>query len=351
MLLAVAGIMTFASCKKDNPSPLTKEEAVIALTTTDTEYATFSTELEGSTETAVQNAVSELSLPSGTPTKAPANVASSQDKLMKTINSTSAKGGGGINPLYYFDFMANAGTWSKVNGIWTKTLSTPVDKVVYIFSYNGTNNGTVTFSDFEEKTYVQSTQTIKYISKVTSTVAINGVKVYSWTYTSSIGLQNFNVEYVYNLGKFTKILSASYKATLSLAGIKATASMSYEMKKDGVVFYAQSANVTSNNTQAGYSYVADAKFRVGDIVVKYLLNIDGTINLQGDPDNYLTISVWTTGGAKIADVVFDLLDGYYVPYFKFTDDPTPVLVSTYPHFSMFSDFADEIRYLGGGLDK
>jgi len=60
----------------------------------------------------------------------------------------------------------------------------------------------------------------------------------------------------------------------------------------------------------------------------------------------MTISVWTTDGAKIADVVFELLDNEYVPYFKFTNDPTLVLVSSYPNFYIFGYFAEEIQYLG-----
>lgn len=349
MLLAVAGIMTFASCKKDEvPTPLTKEEAEVVLTTTDMKYTIVSEELDNSTEVAVMAAASGLSLPFGTPTKAPASVETVQKDFMKAFKSSSTKDyDNSISELYYFDLAANVGTWNYVDGTWINTPGG--DKVIFIFSYGqGIDNGKLTFSGYESKTYNDGEGTTPYISKLTATVEIVGETnpVASWNYTATISLLSSDIQYVYNLGAFTKTIAAAYKTSLTQTGVTTNASMLYELKKDGEILLAQSANAVVNFGQTGYSYVVNAKFRVSDIVVKYNINVDENTDTQGDPDNYMTISVWTTDGAKIADVVFELLDTEYVPYFKFTDDPTLVLVSSYSNFYIFGYFAEEIQRLG-----
>jgi len=346
MLLAIAGAITFASCKKDETtSPLTKEEAEVEFTAMDEKYTAVSQELDNSTEVAVMASASGLSLPFGTPSKAPARISAFQNDFLKAVKSTPTKvRESNIYPYEYFDFAEYVGTWNYVEGTWVKTPGG--DNVVFIFSYNqGTDNGTLTFSGYESKSYNDGEETTPYISKLTATIAIDGVDVASWNYTATMGLASMDIKYVYNLGAFTKTLSTAYNLSITQAGLSMNVSMLYELKKDGEILLSQSATAVISEGQDGYSYVVNAKFRVGEIVVKYNINRDETTNTQDDPDNYMTISVWTTSGAKIADVVFEL-DGYeYVPYFKFTDDPSLVLVSTYSNFYIFGDYAEEIQYL------
>ena len=348
MFAAAVGIMTFASCKKDeSPAPLTKIEAEAALTSTDSKYATVTETLDASTEVAVMNAVSGLNIPFGTPTKSSANIKSFQKDLMNSIKPSSVKGGGDmIDPMNYFDFNTWKGTWSNTTGTWTQTLTTPVDKVVFLFSYDtGTDNGSLTYSGYEEKTYTST----PYISKLTATMSIGVTVIASWNYTATMSSdKNFDVKYVFNLGKFTKTEVSSIKTTLSQAGVTTNATMLYELKMDGNVVISKSANATMIIPSQGiFTLNVTANFRVGDIIVNYIIRKDQTTNTQGDPSNYLTITVWTTGGAKVADVIFVQGDGYEA-YFKFIDGTT-ALVESYPNFYIFRVFADELESLGSPM--
>ncbi|NOU18731.1 MAG: hypothetical protein HOO91_14330 [Bacteroidales bacterium] len=343
-LLAIAGLMIFASCKKDDPSPLTKEEAQTAITTVDGSYNTIKAEYDATTGVLVQETIYNLTLPFDAPKKAPARLESIQKDLTRTIKPAFAKGGS--DEFIYFNFPQWVGTWAYNTSTleWEKISPTPTDQVVIKFSYNGgTNNGTLTYYDYQTKTANGQA----YISQLKAKVDIDGQAsnpVMSWVYTASKGLTNGSVTFVYNIGAFTQTESYSADIAISNTTSKMNYSLSFEVKKNGAVIYSTSANISMSGTQSTYTATINAQLRVLDIIIKWDIDVDNTTNTE-NPNNFMKISVWKTNGAKVADVVLvynaELQD--YEPYFKFLDGTT-VKASEYLHDLLYEieDFMGSI---------
>jgi len=330
-LLAFVSILIFASCKKDDPSPLTKEEAQTAITTVDGSYNTIKAEYDATTGVLVQETISNLTLPFDAPKKAPARLESIQKDFTRTIKPAFAKGGS--DEFIYFNFPQWVGTWAYNTSTleWEQISPTPTDKVVIKFSYNGgTNNATLTYYDYQTKTANGEA----YISQLKAKVDIDGQAsnpVMSWVYTASKGLTNGSATFVYNIGAFTQTESFSADVVISNTSSRMNYSLSFEVKKNGAVIYSTSASVSMSGTQNTYTATINAQLRVLDIIIKWDIDVDNTTNTE-NPNNFMKISVWKTNGAKVADVVliYDNETQDYVPYFKFTDGST-VLVTEYLH--------------------
>lgn len=345
-LLAFVSILIFASCKKDDPSPLTKEEAQTAITTVDGSYNTIKAEYEASTGVLAQETISNLTLPFDAPKKAPARLESIQKDFTRTIKPAFAKGRS--DEFIYFNFPEYVGTWTYDTGTssWTHT-TTPTDQVVIKFSYNGgTNNGTLTYYDYQTKTANGEA----YVSQLKAKVDIDGQAsnpVMSWVYTASKGLTNASVTFVYNIGVFTQTESYATDIVISNVSSRMNFSLSFEVKKNGAVIYSTSANIAMSGTQNTYNATINAQVRVLDIIIKWDIDMDNTTNTE-NPNNFMKISVWKTNGAKVADIVLvyntEIQD--YEPYFKFIDGTT-VKVSEYLHDLLYEieDFMDSFMGL------
>jgi hypothetical protein len=132
------------------------------------------------------------------------------------------------------------------------------------------------------------------------------------------------MKFVYQFGTtFDLTQSMSIAYSQSVSSYKAVISMLEELKKNDAILISRSFALTMTESQAGYSQSIDAKFRVKNIIVKFNVDVDQDTNFEGDPGLYMSISVWTASGAKVADVYFEEVEpGYWVPYFRFADDTT-----------------------------
>lgn len=333
MLSAIAGIMTFASCKKDEtPAPLTKVEAETAFTTVEGDYNTIKTDYSSSVGLSVLEAISNLDITFEIPSKAPAKLESIQKDFLKTTKA------GGHDPNYMtFAFNEHVGTWTKVNGVWQRTSPLPSNQVVIVFSYKGgTNNATLTYYDFATQKYDSGENLASYISQLKAKVVLpeSTEPVMSWVYTASRTLMGGNTTFVYTLGKYTHTEKYSMRNSLSASSVKTTIYSLFELKKDGEIVFANTYDILINTSLLGktanpYTINIYAKLRIMNIVVRWDIEINEDTIINGNPANYMKVSVWTTNGAKVADIAFKAnTNGGYDEYFEFSDG-TQAPVSNY----------------------
>jgi len=351
MLFALAGMIIFASCKKDDdPSPLTYDQATEALTNADNSYNTFYNEYMSSTAASAMSSVQELYPGFDLPTKAPARPSNIKQNLVRSPKANSNKPLGGYGPsLIYFDFPSYVGTWTYNPSTYTwDHVSNSTTEVIIVFSFNGTNDGKLIYSNYLSDTYTDSytSETITYCTQLKARVEIEGETnpVMSWVYTGSYDesdtKMNENIKYVYTLGSFTQTESYKDSGTLVYPNVTETLSIMFEVKNSGAIVYQTSISAIIKATVGSQTYTLNsitinASFRAMDIIVKFALNITQTNNPsnQDDPSKYMTVSVWRADGAKVADVVFvyNTDTGYYDPYLEFTDG-TQEPVSNYFYY-------------------
>jgi len=333
MLITLAGLMIFASCKKDEtPDPLSYDEATAALTNISTNYSTDLNAFEASDANQAMNAVYDLALPFSTGgMKAPLNQKIVKSEVLKVYNpSKGAKGG-----LWDINLTEYAGTWRLVDGTWTKTLPTPTDKIVVIFSYNGgTDNATITYYNYEKKNLSYAGESMTYMSSLSFKLDIVGKTnpVVAWDYTSAMTMSassyGMKMKFVYKLGEYSLTQAIAISQSSGNTSSENIFYVLEEIKKGSDVLRGASFEITTTSGQSGENLSITAKYRVKDIIIKWVITIGPDTNTSGNPDDYMDISVWTAGGAKVADVVFKLESDIYVPYFRFTDG-TEVPITDY----------------------
>lgn len=321
-LVAIAGILVFASCKEDeDPSPLKAEKAEVAISDADTDFNTVKGEFMSSTGMAAEEAIGDLGLPFGSPIKSMAKMNVSQQEVLKSIGQkTSSKGGYGPDYIY-FAFYEYVGTWEKVEGVWTKTLPTPTDKVVIKFSFNGgTNNGTLTYSDYITKASpLVAKGESTYISQLKAKIDIEGQTnpVMTWVYTATQTTLG-------GIVKTTSTYGSEYSVKNELSAYTSTSGTItveylFSAKKNGDVVFSKSFTCVlkgfSKNLET-YSADVTAQVRIMNLLIKYSIFIDQDTDTS-NPGNFMKVSLWLTSGAKVADVVFEGQEND--PYFEYSD--------------------------------
>ena len=320
-LLAIAGIMVFASCKKDEtPDPLSATEAKAELTSINTDYIDIKGNFDDSEAGQMQEAVYDIGgLPFDLPSKVPSQAKSFKNDFMKSVKPELTKNYGFDGPFIYLDFDAHVGTYTYNGSTWDFT-ETPVDKIVIVFPYHEAT-ATLTYYEYETKIYDSE----PYCSHLSFKAELSGLStpVFTWEYTASMGLTTGSLKFVYTLGDYSQTESFSMSVVPSTSSYKITISMLFEVKWLGDIVFSQSATIVMINGQTEYSMDITAKMRIMNIVVKYDIFIDENTDTS-NPENFMKISVWTTGGAKVADVVFvyDSVNDDYIPYFKYADGTT-----------------------------
>lgn len=351
MLFALAGMLFFASCSKDDtPSPLSKDEAEVALNDVNSSYSSEYDAFQNSATMDAVNAVDNLGLPfSSGPGFAPIQRATFQKQVKDLYKVKSPLGEG---PYWTFPFSENTGTWEYVSGYWTKTSTTPSNQIVVIFSYGtGTNNGKLTYYNYDENTVTIEGQSLTYMSSLSAKIEIDNVKIYAWAYTASISgsatSASFKMKFVYELGSYMMTQSLGLSAKVSQTSSTVNYSMLEELKKDGDVL--RSASYSVSMIEATQSTVSiEAKFRAKNIIIKFNIDIiEGVTNTSGDPAEYMSVTVWTADGAKVADVIWVYETDTWVPYFKFTTGET-VAVDEYINSALKEDldyFISDLPYM------
>lgn len=319
-LLALAGTMFFASCEKD-PSPLSKEEAVTKLTSVSTDFAAATSEFNVTPGKMVQSAFDVLPPAfTGAPKKVASRIDDPNNELINSIKPYLSKtnGDGFMDFFLDFEFTTNAGTWTyNANTGWSRNPNS-TDKIILVFPYNG-GTATFTYSEYQTKTIGSET----YLSHLKFTAVLSGqtTPVNAWEYTANRTLTGGSAKFVYSIGKFTKTEAYTLNLSISETAWKMSFTMLVELKKEGSVIFSQSATVVMNEGQTGSTGAIIAKLRVMDIVIEYRITQDPNTNMDGDPSKYMTVTVSTAGGAKIADVVFlyDNTSQQWLPNLKYAD--------------------------------
>ncbi|MHC1704409.1 MAG: hypothetical protein AB9846_10915 [Tenuifilaceae bacterium] len=338
-LLAIAGVMFVTSCEKDDPAPLSKEEATAALTSINNDFTAVQNEYNSSQGAKVMEAFDQLYIPFYAPTKAPSQKEVLRNKLLTSLKPALTKGVD--DPIIYFNFPEYVGTWTynATNNTWAHT-STPNDKVVLIFPfiYNGVSKtATVTYYDFKTGTFSGES----YVSQLKFKVEVGGVIVYSWIYTSSQTVNSESASFEYTLGVFSESISYSGSVSLSSTSMKMNYTVTHTIKKNSETVYSTSATVTVSSNETGdYSMSINAQLRLFSIIIKWDIDVDENTN-DNDPNNYMKMSVWTTGGAKVGDVklIYSATEQDWMPYIYFADG-TNAPVSSYFSEGLLDEIGD-----------
>jgi hypothetical protein len=129
-----------------------------------------------------------------------------------------------------------------------------------------------------------------------------------------------SLSFVSTLGTFTHTQSMSLVVSAGLNSYSMTTTILDELKKGGDIIYSVSANIAMSESQTGYTVAVTAKVRIMDVEIRYEINTNQNTDTT-NPGNFMKVSVWTTGGAKVADVVFVLNTEtqQYDPWLEFSD--------------------------------
>ena len=348
MLIAVAGLMFLASCKKDEtPSPLTTDEATATLTDVNTNYTADVTTYQNSEQVAVSDAVKNLDLPSGMSPVMPFKKKSFRQDFQKVFLSNPSKGG--FLPDWEFPWDTYKGfSWTYSGGDLVKGSAVGANEVVIIFSYDGgTNNGKITYSGYATKTATVMGSTDTFMSSLNMNIKIDNVTYVTMSFTAnasgSLSSVNASMSFDWTFGtSYSLKQSITFNVSSSQAGGHGSISLLEELKKDGSVLRGAYLSINITATQTTMTETITAKYRVKDVVIKAVMNIDQNTIFDGNPSNYMTVSIWTAGGAKIADVLFveePTGSGNWVPYLQFaTGDPVPL--TEYFSNSLSSEIGD-----------
>jgi len=321
-LLAVACICAFPSCKDDEVSPLSAEDAQLEITSADDDFVSVKGEVFTSTGMMAQETIYNLGLPFSAPMK---SLAKSNFNQMEPATDIAqfAEGKGGYGPDYlYFPFNEYVGTWEKEEGIWTKVSATPTDQIVIEFSFNGgVDNATLTYYEYQTKPVpyaVKGEET--YISQLKAKIDIDGQTnpVLTWVYTASRTLTGGTVKEVTTYGSLFS-LTEQMTVNSSVSGV-VTVDYLFEVKKNGEVVYIKSFAMTLEGMLSAkvenYSIDVTARVQIFNTVIYYTIFINQDTDTS-NPGNFMTVTLKLTNGAKIADVVFEGIENE--AYFKFSD--------------------------------
>ncbi len=349
MLLAIAGIMIFASCKKDEsvPDPLTKTEAENAFNQAETNFNDIGDQIDSQTGMAVLNSFGSIGFPEAIG-KAMQNESLSADDFKHM--PSFGKGGSDIdndyNPYVNFDFNSLKGTWTYSTG-WSHT-SEPTDKVVLIIPY-GEGTATVTFSGYETKTLGENT----YVSHLSAEYKIStqATPVMTWEYFSSKTLTGLSYKYVYTIGDYTKTKTFSSNGEIYLKTSPQVVTKSWAIlwEKNGKQIFSKSFNKKAiYNDDQTFTVQIIGQYRILDIIVKWNVDYNQSTNLEDFPA-FITITVWTADGAKVADIIFKtpLAKTGYTLYIKFNNGEEMPLseYANYLYDALYS-FTYFVRYTG-----
>ncbi|RPH31434.1 MAG: hypothetical protein EHM93_13535 [Bacteroidales bacterium] len=349
-LLAIACVLLFFSCKKDDlPSPLSVEEASEELTTTNNEFISQMITHENSDGLTTLDAASKINIDFSIPLK----TTIFNNNILTDIKGSEYE----FEPRYIeFDFESKKGTWTynATSLIWDHNTTSPTDKVVIKFSINeGIDSYTLTYSDFINDTYDDEKTSIPYIKQIKAQIDKEGQvnPVITWEYTASRTASSGNTKHVYTHDGFIKTINNVISKSISTSTATDTYNCSTKLEKGGKIITANSTkgvvtrpNIEKNNE---FSVSIEAKIRVMNVVLLIDNKRDQNTNIE-DPNTYITIAVEKPNGAKVCKIIYKSVEGKYEPYFEFNDGSQKSIVEYFskPLYSQVFNFISSLEYLG-----
>lgn len=340
-LLAIAGTIFFTSCKKDDPSPLSKEEATAKLNSIDGEYSTILTELSATQGNQVNSTMDDLYMPfDAFPMKSirPESVTKDPASTIPNLNLVKSK-------LFSdFVFTEYTGTWeySKTSYRFIRTSSTPSNQIILKFPHpysNSTNNASITYYDYLSTTILGSTVTTQLKADVKIGDQIVYSRVFTATYSS---LTNTKYKLVNTFGQFieTTELDLNYSTT------QISLNTSSSLTKNGNVVYKTTDNgvFKFNSTTQSWDVTVNANIVILSIEVRINLafNTKDLTSSTYDPNNVLKVSIYTTSGAKIGDIKQVKVNGDWVPYIYFANGDNAPITNYGQNFSEITSFIKDL---------
>lgn len=344
--LLFAGVFAFVACEKDDVKNLTKEEAQTQINTAEQDLQVKSGEIVATDGYKIQDYfyynLSSPFVSKSNPIKAQGNSMVERAKELARQNLMIQ------NPeiefhfeyfiLEYFNDVK--GTWNWTPNGWTHE-TTPTDKVVVKFPYpqsSTSNNVTITYYDFASTLlYGQSVPT-----GIKVKIEYNGNQVFTLAYSATItNMMKYSSKVDVTFGPFALSMEEAYDASVNN---KVLYNKIFTFKKDGKTFYSERANLTLTiiNEQTA-NILINATQLIGNL--EFRLKVEGNTNDlgTGDPNNFVSLSLYTTGGDKIGDFVFVKEGDEWVIYFKFNNGEQVKAETLMPLVTeRFSSFLDDI---------
>lgn len=324
ILILFVGLIGFNACQKDDeaPAPLTKEEADVALSESDGQFVAISGEIGENEGYNVQSYIDDLDLPFyGQPVKASKFVKYNNKELKGIVEKFTANNKsrdfdfnfGFIYALYdVYDVSEIFGTWDYTDGSFVKSSTTPSNGIILNFPYpydNTSNNARLTYSDFK----LLEGEVLSFKGKV----EVDDVSVFTFSLTTKYSFTEFTQTLITSFGDFEFSLVSYMTFNQDYFIYKYTNTLK---KLDKVVYKEYSKIKVDSETE---DVTIEAAQTIGKLEFRFKLkSINGTFeNFYQTPNDYLTMSLYTTGDAKIGDFVYvyNVEQQNWDLYFEYTD--------------------------------
>lgn len=359
-LILVVGVLAFNSCsKEDDPAPLTKENAELAVDDASADFETTTTDLLANDGFALQEQLYDMYLPFYNTKKVSKKTFGNVDvdalkkKASDYFNLSKREYFNfHFNYLFKIYFDGNTGTWEWTNGEFVKTSDLPADQIVAKFPYNSeTNNATLRYYDYKYNSDYQEMTGLKCEIKVGNEVKL--LIVYSASYGGSRTSFSMSHKYDATFGVFNYAENMSFSGSGSETSSKININASGTLKKSGVVKFGQSVNFIVTTAQQSANFVYDARLRISELELRLKMafasdEAEIIFNSESDPNEYLQMSIYTAGGAKVGDFKYTKVEGEWIPYFVYSDgtevSATQALGMLYGRMDYFLDDLFELMY-------
>ncbi|MEW5846185.1 MAG: hypothetical protein AB1777_07970 [Bacteroidota bacterium] len=318
--LLMAGMFAFVACDKDDAKDLNKDEAQQQITNAEQELQTKSNEIVATDGYKIQEYfATQLTSPFYSKSNVSKSIVpSSFQKAYELTRQNMLLENPEIE--FYFDnfiiefFDDVKGTWTWTSTGWTHE-TTPTDKVILKFPYpanNTTNNVTITYYDF--------TTTLVYGENIPTGIKVkieyNNTQVFTLAYSATIAnMMQYSQKVDVTFGPFAISNEESFDASVNN---KVLYSKNFTFKKDGKLFYSEVANLTMTliNEQSANVLITATQV-IGNLEFRLKIETNTSQLETGNPNDFVSLSLYTTGGDKVGDFVFVEEEGDWVLYFKF----------------------------------
>jgi len=318
--LLMAGMFAFVACNNDDAKDLNKDEAQQQITNAEQDLQTKSGEIVATDGYKIQEYfATQLSSPFYSKSNVSKSIVPSRFQKAYELTRQNMLLENPEIEFYFERFIIGffndvKGTWNWTPNGWTHE-TTPTDKVVVKFPYpanNATNNVTITYYDFT--TTLVNGQNIPTGIKVK--IEYNNNQVFALAYSATIAnMMKYSQKVDVTFGAFAISNEESFDASVNN---KVLYSKNFTFKKDGKLFYSEVANLTMTIiSEQSANVLITATQVIGNL--EFRLKIDAsTSQLEtGNPNDFASLSLYTTGGDKVGDFVFVMEGEDWVLYFKF----------------------------------
>jgi len=359
-MLLVAGTV-FTSCKKDeDPTPLTKDEAVVEIASLKTTYSTEKTAMESNEGVKVFDNLSSMALPfvmpdADQPVRSKINSFHPRMEMAKKGNVRAMQQSLVARSEFVFSQYVGTWEWNKQTQVWDHT-STPTDKVVVKFAYpstNATNNAAYTITKYTLASGLDGVS-----GDYNANITVNGGEVWSIALSGSYTQSTSSLTAISNQTiTYTSIAvpkvsyefkeSAEMKISGSETGATITMKATQSFKKNGETLLSADVNVTVKTTTSSEEVKATANLRIANVRFEFVVSYTGSATGgQSDIIANASMTVYSASGAKIGYMKNEV-DAYGTEVLMFYYNNGDKDLAS----NVFGDIFEEFYYIFNSLDS